>query len=101
MKDTATRDQLLQARADQVKEFEHATREWIRNPEGANAKEIKAQREKLAVQLREGYWNLDPYLRARTLYDRQGVLAGEKTNWYSPVPPQPSTQAQTSADDLD
>lgn len=97
MKDTATRDRLLAGREELVKKFEHATRQWIRNPDEA----IKAEREQLAKQLKEDYWNLDPYIRARTLYDRQGsLLEGGKTNWYSPTPVT-AIAAETSADDVD
>lgn len=97
MKDTETRDRLLAQREELVKKFEHATREWIRNPEGEQGNSTKAEREKLAKALRDDYWNLDPYLRARTLYDRQGYIqSGGKTDWYS----KPAAPA-TSADDLD
>ncbi|KAF4974077.1 hypothetical protein FZEAL_8978 [Fusarium zealandicum] len=100
MKDTETRDHLLAEREELVKKFEQATREWIRHSEGEQGNQIKAERERLAKLMREDYWNLDPYIRARTLYDRQGALqAGGKTNWYSPVKPAPA--ATTSADDLD
>ncbi|KAF4463570.1 CSR1-phosphatidylinositol transfer [Fusarium albosuccineum] len=98
MKDTETRDRLLAQREELVKKFEHATREWIRNPEGEQAAQIKTGRERLAKSLKEDYWNLDPYIRARTLYDRQGAIqAGGKTDWYSPAKPATST----SGDDVD
>ncbi|KAF7550105.1 hypothetical protein G7Z17_g5955 [Cylindrodendrum hubeiense] len=104
MKDTVTRDRLVEAREELVKKFEHTTREWIRNSEGDQAKALKAEREKLAQQLKADYWNLDQYVRARTLYDRQGAIqGGGNTDWYSapkaavPSEPVPST----SADDID
>ncbi|KPM38535.1 CRAL-TRIO domain-containing protein C3H8.02 [Neonectria ditissima] len=104
MKDIETRDRLIEAREELVKKYEHATREWIRHPEGDEAKAIKAERAKLAEQLKVDYWNLDQYVRARTLYDRQGAIqGGGKTNWYSaPKAAVPSASAvSTSADDLD
>ncbi|KAI8676404.1 hypothetical protein LRP88_10589 [Fusarium phalaenopsidis] len=101
MKDTETRDRLLAERAEQVKQFEHATREWIRYPDGEKSAEIKAERERVSKSLREGYWVLDPYIRARTLYDRQGSIQSGKANWYSPVPPAAGTSAATAADDVD
>ncbi|KAK0649509.1 CRAL-TRIO domain-containing protein [Cercophora newfieldiana] len=83
LKDTATRDRLLAARDMLVKEFEDATAQWIQHPEGEKAAEIKARRASLATQLREDYWGVDPYLRARSLYDRTGVLlAGGKIDFY-------------------
>jgi hypothetical protein len=100
MKDTQTRDRLLAEREEVVKKFEQTTRDWIRHPEGEQGKELKVEREKISKQLKEGYWVLDPYIRARTLYDRQGAIqSGGKTDWYSLKPP--SAVAGTSADDLD
>lgn len=97
MKDTAAREQLQEARDKMVQEYEHLTRVWIRDPE---AKEAKAQRDVLATQLGENYWKLDPYLRARTLYDRQGLIQpGGKVDWYVTAPP--SNGAKTSANDVD
>ncbi|KAM0194856.1 hypothetical protein ACHAPQ_002896 [Fusarium lateritium] len=100
MKDTQTRDRLLVEREEVVKKFEQTTKDWIRHPEGEQGKELKAEREKISKQLKEGYWVLDPYIRARTLYDRQGAIqSGGKTDWYSLKPP--TAAAGTSADDLD
>ena len=80
MKDTTTRDRLLDAHAALVKEFEAATAQWIQDPEeGAT----KAQPEALTTKIREAYWQVDPYLRARSLYDRTGVLLpGGKIQFY-------------------
>lgn len=100
LKDTATRDRLLAARQELVQQYEQATRDWIQNPEGEQGQGIKAERKKLAAQLREDYWNLDPYLRARSVYDRQGAIqAGGKTDWYTK--PVQQVVADTSADDVD
>ena len=73
MLDTATRDALLAEREAIVKQYEDATREWIANP-GAYAASLKAKRDAIAARLREDYWKLDPYVRARSWYDRIGVL---------------------------
>ncbi|KND90782.1 CRAL-TRIO domain-containing protein C3H8.02 [Tolypocladium ophioglossoides CBS 100239] len=92
MKDTETRDALLKARAELYREFEGATRTWIRSPDTVEGKQAKSQREKIAAQLRMDYWNLDPYVRSRSLYDRKGeLLPGGGVNWYKkenqePVP---------------
>ncbi|KAJ6439955.1 phosphatidylinositol transfer protein CSR1 [Purpureocillium lavendulum] len=84
MKDTETRDQLLKARADLYSEFEAATRAWIRTPDSDQGKQAKAEREQVAQKLHSGYWNLDPYVRARSLYDRRGdILPNGKVNWYN------------------
>jgi len=104
MKDTASRDRLLEARQKIVNDFESATEDWINKPEGPEASNIKAERTKLAAQLRENYWELDPYLRARSLYDRQGAIQkGGKVDWYqTDAKPVSATPAlETSADDVD
>ncbi|KAL2268464.1 hypothetical protein VTJ83DRAFT_3310 [Remersonia thermophila] len=84
MRDTATRDRLLAARAELYKEYEAATLEWIRAAPGSEeAERLKAARNDIAEKLRVGYWEVDPYVRARSYYDRIGVLqAGGKLNWY-------------------
>ncbi|KAM0249369.1 hypothetical protein ACHAQJ_009085 [Trichoderma viride] len=82
MKDTEARGSLLGAREKLVKEYEDATVQWIHKP-GGESKDVTGKRDNLAIQLRENYWKLDPYLRARSLYDRQGILQGIATaRWY-------------------
>ncbi|KAK8045042.1 CRAL-TRIO domain-containing protein [Apiospora rasikravindrae] len=71
MRETAERDQLLVARESLAKEFEEATRQWLKSPKD---EAIKSRRHELAVQInKENYWLLDPYIRARTLWDRLGI----------------------------
>lgn len=72
MNDTATRDRLLQQRATTVSEFEAATQEWVQG--SATDSDLKSKRNAIAEKLRIGYWELDPYIRARSLYDRNGVI---------------------------
>lgn len=69
MKGFTTRDKLLQERAAIVIEYEDATKEWI-----AGAKAGEKRRADLAEKLRKGYWVLDPYVRARSIYDRTGLI---------------------------
>lgn len=69
MKGFTTRDKLLQERAAVVIEYEDATKEWI-----AGAKAGEKRRVDLAEKLRKGYWVLDPYVRARSIYDRTGLI---------------------------
>ncbi|GFP55129.1 CRAL-TRIO domain-containing protein C3H8.02 [Trichoderma asperellum] len=80
MKDTETRGKLVGIREKLMKEYEEATVQWIHK---GDSKEITDKRDQLATQLRENYWQLDPYVRARSLYDRQRILQ------------------ETSADDVD
>lgn len=77
LKDTATRDEKLGERASTVKDFEIATYEWMHAPAGND--ELSTKRSTLAESLRKGYWQLDPYLRARTIYDRIGLIKQDGT----------------------
>lgn len=104
MKDTETKDRLLAAREQIVKEFEAATVEWIQKPEGDEGKAIKDKRNSIATKLREDYWGLDPYVRARSLYDRQGsIRPGGSVDWYQTAAPANGATAvtETKADDVD
>ncbi|OAA73752.1 CRAL/TRIO domain protein [Cordyceps fumosorosea ARSEF 2679] len=74
MQDTVTRDSILQERAGLVKQFEEATNAWLRDGANESGKRAREKRDSLATQLKENYWKLDPYIRARSLYDRQGVI---------------------------
>jgi len=72
MADTATRDSLLEERATVVKHFEAETQKWVEDSSGAER--AKSARSEIAEKLRRGYWELDPYLRAKSLYDRTGMI---------------------------
>ncbi|CAD6589772.1 MAG: hypothetical protein ASARMPREDX12_007331 [Alectoria sarmentosa] len=72
LSDGVTRQRLLDERAAVVKEYETATRQWIHDPNSTVA--LQQKRSELSKRLRTGYWELDPYLRARTLYDRTGII---------------------------
>ncbi|KJK84106.1 hypothetical protein H634G_00469 [Metarhizium anisopliae BRIP 53293] len=83
MKDTTTRDRLLKEREKLYAQYEAATRRWTKHASGEEAEAIKAERDDIAAKLRDGYWQLDPYVRARSLYDRQGVIRSDgDVNWY-------------------
>ena len=69
MNDNATKERLTVERAGIVKEFEYVTQQWIKEPRA-----VELKRGALAERLRSGYWQLDPYIRARSLYDRIGVI---------------------------
>ena len=91
--DAEARTRLLEARATVVREFEKSTQDWIKeslapsSSKGKAAEEAQDQedhparllslqekRTELITRLRSGYWQLDPYLRAKTLYDRLGMI---------------------------
>ena len=71
MKDTATRDKLFEERQQMETRFEEATRKWIAG------EDVSDERHKIVVELNENYWRLDPYIRARTVYDRMGMIGGK------------------------
>lgn len=109
MKDTAARERIQAERKLVVARYEDAVKDWVRA--GTTEDTIpqrRAQRDALAEELRDNYWRLDPYVRARTLYDRMGVIGpGGKLAFYpqeaAPAPAAaPAAGApSTSADDLD
>ncbi|CAI6338490.1 unnamed protein product [Periconia digitata] len=111
MADVGARDALQAERTDLVKKYEDSVTQWV--TEGEQTKSLderRNERNAVAEQLRGNYWKLDPYVRARSLYDRMGVLgeAGQ-LNFYPTAAPAsqkenvaPTKPAQeTSADDLD
>jgi CRAL/TRIO domain len=72
MEDVATKEKLLKERDALVSEYEDLTKAWIHGQPGDAA--LKAQRTEQAEKLKLNYWQLDPYVRARSLYDRSGVI---------------------------
>ena len=80
MKDRESKQKLQDERDADVKEYEKRTFDWISN---ASDEKIKEQRDETARKLNDNYWRLDPYVRARTLYDRVGMIEkGGKINFY-------------------
>ena len=95
MKDTETKDRITKERKELASQFEVATQKWIK-AEGKEAEELKEERNRLAAELRANYWKLDPYVRARSVLDRQGVLQGGKpVVWY------PDVREETAVDEVD
>lgn len=104
MKNESSRKELEAVRQKDVEEFERKTFEWI------HGQDIKADRDDLAQKLKSNYWQLDPLVRARSLYDRTGMIGKDGTlNFYptqtAKVENLPSTNGipsqETSADDVD
>jgi hypothetical protein len=77
MKDTEARDKIVEDRDSFVLRFEDATKRWIAGEDTA------AERNAVAKDLNENYWKLDPYIRARTFYDRTGAI-GERGGFVYP-----------------
>ena len=72
MKDETTKNRLLEERVVNVKNFEAVTREWMKGPTTDN--KLVQERNNIVDQLRKSYWQLDPYVRARSQYDRNGMI---------------------------
>jgi hypothetical protein len=87
MKDTETRDRLVAEREKVTAEYERATVHWIRSS-GTEREVTQTTRSKLAESLKDGYWTLDPYIRARSNYDRWGVIGpGGRIQFYPDAAP--------------
>ncbi|KAF2007999.1 CRAL/TRIO domain-containing protein [Amniculicola lignicola CBS 123094] len=107
MKDEATRDSIQTDRTDIIKKYESAVLDWIHAADVSE--ERRKERDTLAEELRQNYWKLDPYIRARSFYDRIGVIGqGGKLDFYpaqkkeNGAPPVEAQKVvQTSQDDLD
>ncbi|CAK7272101.1 phosphatidylinositol transfer protein csr1 [Sporothrix epigloea] len=98
MKDTATRDKLLTDRQQLYRAFEEATAQWVLNSDDGQVKALRQRREDVAKQLREHYWTLDPYIRARSLYDRTGMLRPDGTvDFYAKINKDEVTQTNGNA----
>lgn len=71
--DTATRDSLMAVRLQHAADFQDATLSWISSSSGEDKKSAD-KRDKLAGMLEENYWLLDPFVRAKSMFDRQGMV---------------------------
>ena len=79
MEDTETRDKLIAERQELAKKIQDVTIEWIRTSAKKDTEGLSVAQEKrkdLIDQLRKQYWELDPYIRARSLYDRLNIVQG-------------------------
>ena len=100
MKDTETRDKLLAERQTLAKDIQDITIEWIRasfKKETEAASAAKEKRDALVEELRKQYWVLDPYIRARSLYDRLNIVQGGGKIEFYPGAGKKSTEAAESA----
>ena len=84
LQDTATRDQILKERQGITVKFENKTKEWVKYaPTEPEFQQLGKERDEIAEELRVNYWKLDPYIRARSFYDRTGIIGeGGKINFY-------------------
>ncbi|KAF2272428.1 CRAL/TRIO domain-containing protein [Westerdykella ornata] len=117
MKDENRKEELKGERQQIVNMYESEVLRWIHagaaekenSDVSADLAQRRRTRDELAEQLRQNYWKLDPYVRARTLYERIGMLKeGGAVDFYptaAPVaaaaPATTTTTQETSPDDLD
>lgn len=75
MKDVDNRAHALRAHQELIVEYEAKTRDWLgADASSDEATSLRDERARLAKRLRSSYWDVDPYIRARSLYDRNGVI---------------------------
>ncbi|WEW60656.1 phosphatidylinositol transfer protein csr1 [Emydomyces testavorans] len=77
-KDTKAMENLINKRLHYASEFQLATKLWITaNSTSATSQtaELMSKRNELASRLHDNYWQLDPFVRARCLYDRLGAIS--------------------------
>ncbi|KAI1973714.1 phosphatidylinositol transfer protein csr1 [Ophidiomyces ophidiicola] len=70
-------DKLNAKRLEYTSEFQLATKLWVAAhsaSDTAKAAQLMKRRNELAGRLYDNYWQLDPYMRARSLYDRLGLI---------------------------
>lgn len=95
LKDTDTRNEILARRNKLGRELFGLTAESISTPE---AEGLKDRRDEVIQKLSENYWELDPFVRSRTVLDRTGVIKpGGKIEFY-PEEAQTQTQTQTQTE---
>ncbi len=103
MKGAAQRIKLEEDRTKDVLGFQKKTFDWIAG--GAESGSSRNDRDTIAKRLHDNYWQLDPYIRARTLYDRTGMIqSGGRVDFYpskSAINGAPPPAATHSADDVD
>ncbi|KAJ4348157.1 phosphatidylinositol transfer protein csr1 [Didymosphaeria variabile] len=103
-RDQAPRSALETERQELVTKYEESILEWMAEAEAVKTlEERRKERDAVAERLRANYWKLDPYVRAKSLYDRIGLVGeGGKLSFY-PERERGSVKpaVETSADDLD
>ncbi|KAI0165079.1 phosphatidylinositol transfer protein CSR1 [Hypoxylon sp. FL1284] len=107
MKDKVTKEKLLAEREALYESYESKTIEWINEVDATKRSQIHSERDGIAAKLRQQYWQLDPYIRARSFYDRIGVVKPGGSVDYYPAKTSPTSTngtaaaGETSTDDID
>ncbi|KAK6217784.1 hypothetical protein LQW54_003293 [Pestalotiopsis sp. IQ-011] len=78
LEDVETRDEIQKERNELIMEFERETAQWASMGTDSNSiSEKQSNRKDVADQIRQNYWKLDPYIRARTYHQRVGIVDEE------------------------
>ncbi|KAF2751853.1 CRAL/TRIO domain-containing protein [Sporormia fimetaria CBS 119925] len=103
MKDEAKKEELTSRRAGIVERYESEVLAWIQAGEaGEGLEETRRKRDAIAGDLRSNYWDLDPYIRARSWYERVGTLKeGGQVDFYPKEEKPTPVQQETTHEDLD
>ncbi|CAG7917523.1 unnamed protein product [Penicillium olsonii] len=82
LKDKAARDVILAEREQLGDELFSLTAEWIANQDSRSL----YSRNDVIEELRRNYWDLDPYVRVRSILDRTGIIKGDGLVDFYPAP---------------
>lgn len=82
LNDKSARDVILAEREQLGDELFSLTTKWIANPEFKSPH----TRDDVIEELSRNYWDLDPYVRARTILDRTGIIKGDGSVDFYPAP---------------
>ena len=75
MEDMESRRRIEAQRLEWTQTYEETVLEWINDENWLEKRdEFRSRRDKIAQQLYDNYWELDPHIRARSLYDRIGLI---------------------------
>ncbi|EMR08583.1 hypothetical protein PNEG_03059 [Pneumocystis murina B123] len=74
MQDILTKERLSLQRKNIIHSFEQLTIKWLKENDTVQSDLLLEQRNFIARDLSLNYWQLDPYIRARSFYDRIGLI---------------------------
>lgn len=99
-KDHVTRESILAERKGLGDELFALTSEWISTSQSDPS---PTSRDEVIRKLRENYWQLDPYVRARNVLDRTGVIKeGGSIDFYpAKVSPEVNEKPKVLTEHLD
>ena len=73
--DDASSRSAIEAWANKCSEYQELTLQWVNAKGTDDAGVLMDKRHELAIKLVDAYWKMDPYVRARSFYDKLGLVA--------------------------